>query len=831
MPGIYTRKESQLKQEQAIRDGYEMGWSFTQLDGKVPIQLGWQKADRPSLNEVLQWAWDGNIGLRTGKASGIVVLDIDKGADISGLDLPKTVTVQTGGGGVHLYYRIPDYDIGNSRSCFSLPRGIDVRGSGGQVVFVGCTHPDSGLQYGYASGLSPEDTGFARWPLERCNAVSASTGGTDKNRIRDGNQESLHLQPPQQGNAVGSYATAALGREKDAVSSAQEGNRNSQLNESAFKIGTLVGSGAIQRFDAEQQLKQAAYQCGLDEFEAHATINSGMNAGISQPRDLSGVGRRPSVAPSQSSTADDGAAVRPYILSPGEYVDANGERLEVGNNDFVEQIAQKLPHGSAYVYGGLPGEIRGEPGEAEFRQFTPETFRFVVDRYLQVKQWKCGKKKTDTPYLAYKPCGRSDASMAIENIQRCNSIPEVVHISTFPIYDESWKLSPPGYQNGIYYDCPESLGKLSVERDVDAIRECLFDLVVDFPFADHSDRENFFGLLLTPIVSVALNSNRPMHLVGASMPRTGKTKLIEEILGGVVLGYPTPAIQFSSSDEEFDKRIVGMLKMGKPIVHLDNLKRKLDSAALASLLTATYYQGRILGTNTEFRGANTMTVVGSGNNVQGSSEIIRRTVPITLTPQSDEPEKRTDFKHKQLRRFIMDNRNKILGCLLGIIENWKAADMPRSNVTLGGFEEWAACVGGMLQMHGFCAWMNNWTDWVQIGDPEREDMRVFVDAWWLEVGGAKMKCVELLRIAEETKVFPEVFLPQTERGRMISLSRKILQKNIQARIGGKRILQAGSGNTREYYLSNEEPDNDKLTTEGQAGGTEPSEISKESGLF
>lgn len=64
-------------------------------------------------------------------------------------------------------------------------------------------------------------------------------------------------------------------------------NRNNALNEAAFKIGTWVAAGAIDRNEAEYELEQAAQSIGLWEREAKPTIRSGMKASEGQPADLS----------------------------------------------------------------------------------------------------------------------------------------------------------------------------------------------------------------------------------------------------------------------------------------------------------------------------------------------------------------------------------------------------------------------------------------------------------------------------------------------------------------------------------------------------------------
>ena len=81
-----------------------------------------------------------NVGLVTGKASGLVVLDIDlKSGGLNSLrklqedcgQFPQTSCVRTGGGGLHYYFKAPEFPLKNRTNL--LP-GIDFRGDGGYVV-------------------------------------------------------------------------------------------------------------------------------------------------------------------------------------------------------------------------------------------------------------------------------------------------------------------------------------------------------------------------------------------------------------------------------------------------------------------------------------------------------------------------------------------------------------------------------------------------------------------------------------------------------------------------------------------------------------------------
>lgn len=87
-----------------------------------------------------------NIGIATGDASGVVVIDLDLYKPECAVNynelcdrlgyLPKTFTVQTRAGGQHLYFRKPGgFDLRSYNNV--LAKGVDVRGNGGYVLSEG----------------------------------------------------------------------------------------------------------------------------------------------------------------------------------------------------------------------------------------------------------------------------------------------------------------------------------------------------------------------------------------------------------------------------------------------------------------------------------------------------------------------------------------------------------------------------------------------------------------------------------------------------------------------------------------------------------------------
>ena len=111
-----------------------------------------------------------NIGITTGAASGLVVLDVDpRHGGNESLDeliaehgpLPATVECLTGGGGRHLYFLHPGGTIKNSAG--KIGNGLDVKADGGYVVAPPSVHV-SGRDYAWEVSSDPGETPLADPP-------------------------------------------------------------------------------------------------------------------------------------------------------------------------------------------------------------------------------------------------------------------------------------------------------------------------------------------------------------------------------------------------------------------------------------------------------------------------------------------------------------------------------------------------------------------------------------------------------------------------------------------------------------------------------------------
>lgn len=115
------------------------GLVLCEMDGKRPCGKGWQKQKPPTVEVVEAWATLGNIGIRTGEVSGVVVIDDDTAEQNAAelLSLPATPIVLTGGGGPR----------GEEEGRYQVPCGLAIAranrlGLPGRDVHARCVLPE-----------------------------------------------------------------------------------------------------------------------------------------------------------------------------------------------------------------------------------------------------------------------------------------------------------------------------------------------------------------------------------------------------------------------------------------------------------------------------------------------------------------------------------------------------------------------------------------------------------------------------------------------------------------------------------------------------------------
>ncbi len=227
---------------------------------KVPLIKDWQSLATDDPVQIKKWQeffrerltlWGVSCS-----ANNLIVLDVDVKKDNGfeslkklNLDLPLTMHQKSPSGGHHYIYRRPSNSSKYGNRVGFEP-GLDIRADGGWIGYYGANS--------YDINSPPE------WLLKEAVKGAVNASG-----------DTIRISP--------SIAQAILENCLEAIREAPPGESNNVLNIESFKVGQLIASGAITRPEAEQMLFMAAKERGKPDYEARATITSGIDGGLKNP--------------------------------------------------------------------------------------------------------------------------------------------------------------------------------------------------------------------------------------------------------------------------------------------------------------------------------------------------------------------------------------------------------------------------------------------------------------------------------------------------------------------------------------------------------------------
>jgi len=344
-------------------------------------------------------------------------------------------------------------------------------------------------------------------------------------------------------------------------------------------------------------------------------------------------------------------------------------------------------------------------------------------------------------------------------------IPALRDIVQAPIFSKDGHIiATPGYhpEARLWY-APWSRMDISVperptEIDLKQARELILnELLGDFPFDGDASRAHAVTAILLPFVRELIQGPTPLHLFTAPTPGSGKGLLVE-VTSLIATGRPALPVSPPRDDEEMRKRITAQLRRGTPIIVLDNLTKKLDSAALCAALTASEWQDRILGVS-EMSSTlpNRALWAATGNNPELSLDVARRTIACRLDSGIERPWERKDFRHPELGAWASAHRGELVQAVLTLVQAWLRAGSPRSqHPPIGSFESWATVMAGVLEMAGIKGFLENYKDVYEAASAEIGEWLDFVEAWYEAHGGKPVLVKELCNLARQRELLSDV---------------------------------------------------------------------------
>ena len=703
--------------------------------GKHPL-CSWKEAQtRRFTREELEIWWgtypDANIGVLTGELPDLVCLDVDvkDGTDgretirqhaKEGKELPKTLT-DARGDGLHLFFRYPKDTPAELRNIQDgkLGPGLDLRAGGGQVIIAPSMH-FSGERRRIVDDTPPAE--LPGWIVDLALSDRQKDRGDQATpeRIDRDNAEGTGLPDSERKRLIACYMRKRFpGR-------IVSGNRHHALQQ----IGGLMraaGSEAQEIYDFLVDVNQTL--CDPPKPDADQEIRDIAQFLMDKPVTMSAPGYiLLTHRPLPEITKQGLAALKRSNNPPRLFV--RGGRIV-----FVDRDEKGVPFLRALDEHGLKGEL------------------------ARAAEWKRASQKE----------GLVDSAPTLEIARDVFSrpvsewcLPALEVVTQTPIIHRDGAILPPGYdpETRAYYlpepgfelpDIPEAPTPEEIASAVRMVNEPFRD----FPFSDECARSNAIGALITAVTRPIIDGPVPCFVVDKPQAGSGAS-LLQKAVYSLATGLEPEEKGAPSREEEWEKRLLAILRSGRPICIFDNVEGILQSENLARVLTSQMCGGRVLGKSEEVVYPNRATWMANGNNVQIGGDLARRIWLSRIDPQVAIPWQRTDFTHHDLLGWCKKHRGEVIGAILTLIRAWiqQGSPAPEKVPLFGGYDSWRNTVGGILESNGIMEFLANAEQVYLEGDADLREDETFLNALYEQFKSNTWAVKDLVDVLENAQVVP-----------------------------------------------------------------------------
>jgi hypothetical protein len=774
----------------ALAYAERFGWRVHPLKpgAKTPITSHGFKDASTDPEQIRAW-WtehpDANIGIATGKDSGISVLDVDVKDGAAGeltlrglleqhdADLTEHVCQRTASGGLHYVFA---YDPRARQGTKCYGPGLDGRNDGGYIVAAPSII--DGVTYEWI--VKPgEQLAIPEWLLQTADALAPKPAEGERKNPLGWADELMRDGVPFGQRDAEAWRLICFARET--------GKSESEC----LAILKLFGSHCTPPFDPETDSKIIAK---IRRAYRKAPVFDGPT-----PK---AVVRERAAAPDEEPTADAQTPGKPMIVT-----NVHGDWHELPEQAFAEVVRLNAPDPELFQRGIALSRVRvDEDGRPLIEPMTEASLK---GHMASVMRW-ARKMVGNNGQVSYQPVQPQDA--VVKHVMARKDwpgIPPLRDIIQAPIFAADGTLiTTPGYhaKARLWY-APHQALEVTVPTaptaaDLERAREWLVtDLLGDFPFDSEASKAHALAAILLPFVRELIHGPTPLHLFTAPTPGSGKGLLVD--IGSLIAtGRPASMVSMPRDDEEMRKRITAQLRRGVPMIVLDNITNKLDSAALCSALTATEWEDRILGVSEMSpRLPNRAVWAATANNPELSLDIARRTVTCRLDPGLERPWERQGFKHPDLRTWALTHRAELVSAALTLVQVWLVDGAPRlEHPPIGSFESWAEVMAGVLgtaEMEGFLV---NYRDVYESVSQDVGDWLTFVEAWYETHGGQPMLVKALHDLARQRELLGDVLGDGTDMSQRTKLGNALTARKGRVFAGYQLVAEKRTNHGTPYRL-------------------------------
>jgi hypothetical protein len=392
----------------------------------------------------------------------------------------------------------------------------------------------------------------------------------------------------------------------------------------------------------------------------------------------------------QANREIDAARIRRQVRTSRKELMLPGHGIDI--TDTAQVVFNKLLQTDEFfLRDGKVFTVNLKCGMKEFRLVSPQEFRSILERYFNIKR----KSLRGTGRAV---CTGEDALGIMVNDERYQ-LPYVSRLLQCPVIDITGKICSKGYHaqinEGTYITDGESKEVQSLSAAVDDLSK----LLNGYRFTTPADKTRALAMMITPalIQGGLIDGLIPACVSEADQIGAGKT-LWQTVLAAIYNDCPVVLTQQRGGVGSMDESIGSGLITGRAFIQLDNLRYKLDSTVLETLLTSPNHS---LSVRVPHRGLLTVSTKGlsiyiTSNGVQTTDDQADRSCFVRILKQPD-GYRFEEYPEGGILKHVRANQGHYLGCIHRILQEWIAKGKPTTNEARHRFAEWAQSVDWIMR--------------------------------------------------------------------------------------------------------------------------------------
>jgi putative DNA primase/helicase len=634
--------------------------------------------------------------------------------------LPETVRVNTGGGGVHYFFKTAK----PIKSAVVAP-GIELKGLDGYVVCDPSMHM-SGRQYLWDVGAHPDDTAIVWMPDWLFNIVTKRANKWTKK------VESSGIDAAQ--SFLGE-CFRIMGRLGEPIADGKRLVKCLWVGEHSDDRGDGTDSSTV-LLPPTLDSNFGGFRC----MHAHCEMRGWKEVYAAIPDEVKKEARRkfPPTKKQERKLSDDDVLPAPNNdgslvpepapvpqgppPEPGVEVDTREPAVRHRVRPTIDQgvdldrvvkeaeAALGSDQGVFQRENRLVAVVRAEKAEmwddkSTFMAAGTPQIHMIGSSALKVRlsglaNWRKYNARKNAMVACLPPDEAVSGLMDPTSLQQCTwpHVRTILGIIEAPsMRPDGTLIQEPGYDSktGFHYlpsltfpKVPESPTQEDAKKAYAALIHCL----CDFPFVGESSKAVVIAAILTILVRPAIRGATPIFIFDKNTPGAGGT-FLSDFVSIIATGRYSARMHYTSDEVELEKILGAYAIRGASLICFDNINAPFGGGPIDRVATARdKVELRVLGKSQIPELAWRAVMLGTGNNVFVKDETAQRVCLARLRSLLENPRERdlSKLKYPDLLAWTETNRADLVMKALTIVRAYVNAGRPKTDApSWGSFEAWA----------------------------------------------------------------------------------------------------------------------------------------------